>query len=86
MRAHRGTCAQLATTNIGLHKRLFTTAALVACNSRMALESRIHANTTDTPTEKELAKAIDDCTLTQLKASRANDVKYLAHLNLSMVQ
>ena len=58
-----------------------TTAALADCNSKMAPESRVRADATDAPTQKELSKAIDACTLTQLKASKLDDTKYQAHLN-----
>ena len=57
-----------------------TTAALADCNSRMAPESRVRTDATDAPTQKELSKAIDACTLTQLKASKLDDTKHQAHL------
>ena len=65
-------CASAAST---------TTAALANCNSKMGPESRVHANATDAPSQKELSKAIDNCTLKQLKASKIDDTKYQAHLN-----
>ena len=58
-----------------------STAALADCNSKMAPESRVPANAAEAPTQQELSKAIDDCTLAQLKESRLDDTKYQAHLN-----
>ena len=44
-------------------------------------ENRVLANATEAPSQKELSKAIDNCTLKQLIASKMDDTKYQAHLN-----
>ena len=56
-------------------------AALSSCNSRTRSESQVSPDSSERPSQKQLSKAIDACTLARLKVTKQNDTRFLAHLN-----